>query len=240
MKSNLKLFKSYKPIIIKQEDNIITDLDSKIITEKSGTIPLGINTEKLDEIPEYGPAEKKSQEIVNVEEISDKKNTEDNQQVNKLLYNTSIESEKNEVENIVKVSVVLILEANPKEQTNENEGESEEKLAIVKEDVDTTYKLVTDEKNNENNYINVSEDKVIIKIEKDIQAENTIEKYRNIIEDLLNKQSEVKLTEISSTIKQRFNNEKKSVDEIKKIIVALKIEVESVIGKTNTIKRINS
>ena len=157
-----------------------------------------------------------------------------------MLYNTSIESEKNEVENIVKVSVVLILEANPKEQTNENEGESEEKLAIVKEDVDTTYKLVTDEKNNENNYINVSEDKVIIKIEKDIQAENTIEKYRNIIEDLLNKQSEVKLTEISSTIKQRFNNEKKSVDEIKKIIVALKIEVESVIGKTNTIKRINS
>ena len=63
--------------------------------------------------------------------------------------------------------------------------------------------------------------------------------YQKIIEDLLQNQVEVKLTEIKGNIKKQLN-ETKTVDEIKEIIVKLKIEVESVQGKTNTIKKLNS
>ncbi len=63
--------------------------------------------------------------------------------------------------------------------------------------------------------------------------------YQKIIEDLLQNQVEVKLKEIKGNIKKQLN-ETKTVDEIKEIIVKLKIEVESVQGKTNTIKKLNS
>lgn len=63
--------------------------------------------------------------------------------------------------------------------------------------------------------------------------------YQKIIEEALDKQFEVKLTEIKSIIKKRLN-ETKTVDEIKKLIINLHIEVESVPGKTNTIKRLGS
>jgi hypothetical protein len=62
--------------------------------------------------------------------------------------------------------------------------------------------------------------------------------YLHIIEDLLSKQTEVKLKEIKNSIKKECN-ETKSVDEIKDLIIKLKIEVESVQGKTNTIKKLN-
>lgn len=63
--------------------------------------------------------------------------------------------------------------------------------------------------------------------------------YHKIIEDLLQNQEEVKLTEIKGNIKKQLN-ETKTVDEIKEIIVKLKIEVEYVQGKTSTIKKLNS
>ncbi len=63
--------------------------------------------------------------------------------------------------------------------------------------------------------------------------------YQKIIEDLLQNQVEVKLKEIKGNIKKQLN-ETKTVDELKEIIVKLKIEVESVQGKTNTIKKLNS
>ena len=62
-------------------------------------------------------------------------------------------------------------------------------------------------------------------------------KYQKIIETLLNNQAEVKLTEIKSKIKNQFN-ETKTVDEIWEIIKSLKIEAETVIGKSNTIKKL--
>jgi hypothetical protein len=63
--------------------------------------------------------------------------------------------------------------------------------------------------------------------------------YQKIIEQALDKQIEVKLADIKGNIKKQLN-ETKTVDEIKEIIVKLKIEVESVQGKTNTIKKLNS
>lgn len=64
-------------------------------------------------------------------------------------------------------------------------------------------------------------------------------KYQKIIQDLLNNQKEVKLTEIKNKIKKQLN-ETKTVDEIKELIINLKIEAESVQRKTNTIKRLDS
>jgi hypothetical protein len=49
LKSNLKFFKSYKPITIIQEDKIITKVESEIIVEKLATIPMEINSEILSE-----------------------------------------------------------------------------------------------------------------------------------------------------------------------------------------------
>jgi hypothetical protein len=66
---------------------------------------------------------------------------------------------------------------------------------------------------------------------------NTAIKYQKIIETLLNNQAEVKLTEIKNKIKNQFN-ETKTVDEIWEIIKSLKIEAETVIGKSNTIKKL--
>jgi len=63
--------------------------------------------------------------------------------------------------------------------------------------------------------------------------------YQKIIEEALDRQAEVKLTEIKSRIKKQFN-ETKTVDEIKELIINLHIEAESVTGKTNTIKRLGS
>ena len=128
------------------------------------------------------------------------------------------------------------------QKSNYNGGnESRENLSIVSEKTKSTGKLRKDEKI----FINESESGIHNEVEQAKQTDEKIEddtfqKYRNIIEDLLNQQTEVKLTEINSKIKKHFSNENKTVGEIKKIIIVLKIQVETVTGKTNTIKRINS
>jgi hypothetical protein len=49
LKSNLKFFKSYKPITIIQEDKIITKIESEIIVEELETTPMETNSEILPE-----------------------------------------------------------------------------------------------------------------------------------------------------------------------------------------------
>jgi len=240
LKSNLKFFKSYKPIAIIQEDKIITEVESKIITEELATHTLEGNVEKQQVLYDEGIYDKKNQKLEKIEDPNNIILSKENQKANSLqLAETSYESRKDETENFDKKDGEQNLVAKNKVITNENEGQ--ENLAIVSEKIESFGKLRTDEKNS----ILESNDTIHNEVEQakhtEIEkiADDTFEKFRNIIEDLLNQQSEVKLTEINSNIKKHFSNENKSVSEIKKVIIALKIQVESVTGKTNTIKRIN-
>lgn len=215
LKSNLKFFKNYKPIATIEED--------KIIIKELASPTVEGNTEKS--------------EVINDDLTFEKKN----HKANRLqIAETTNESLKDETENFDKRDAEQNLVVETKVLTKENEVQ--ENLATISEKIEISDKLNTNEKYS----IHESEDKIHNEVEltnlTEIEkiADDAFEKYRNIIEDLLNQQSEVKLTEINSKIKKHFSNEKKSVDEIKKIIIALKIEAESVIGKTNTIKRIYS
>ena len=131
------------------------------------------------------------------------------------------------------------------EQPKINNEEKQTEITTVEEPIiDDKVKTKTEEKQTE---IQSEEKQTEIQSEEKensvkVGEENNIDlfvRYQKIIDDLLNNQKEVKLTEIKSSIKKHLN-ETKSVDEIKELILNIKIEVESVQGKTNTIKRIDS
>jgi hypothetical protein len=114
------------------------------------------------------------------------------------------------------------------ETTSVEEPILDEKIEILSKEKQTEIIV---EKQSDISNAQCNDNKVVIS---DINSQ-----YKKIIKEALDGQSEVKLTEIKSRIKKQFN-ETKTVDEIKELIINLNIEVESVIGKTNTIKRLGS
>jgi hypothetical protein len=103
-----------------------------------------------------------------------------------------------------------------KPQKQIEKEEPQEKVDMILE-TDNSVKTVTEEEQ--------------VKDENQEVTSNITSQYKKIIEDELDRQPEVKLTEIKRKIKKLLH-ETKAVDEIKKLIIDLPIEVESVKGKT--------
>ena len=155
LKSNLKFFKSYNPIATIEEE--------KIITKKLETPTVEGNVVKLQVIYDDVTIDKKNQEIVKIEELRDIKLSQENHEANGLqIAETSNESLKDETENFDKKDGEQNLIAKSEVLTKENEGQ--ENLAIVTENVGTSYKLGMIEEINEKNSIYESADIILKKI----------------------------------------------------------------------------
>lgn len=149
------------------------------------------------------------------------------------------EEDQQEKVDTISESAETVKKVNEEEHTETNDKErANGTISFEEQSLNDKTELQPEEKQDE---IKVEEQVDNSNIQQDLNTEVTLNiaiKYQKIIETLLNNQAEVKLTEIKSKIKNQFN-ETKTVDEIWEIIKSLKIEAETVIGKSNTIKKLN-
>lgn len=144
-----------------------------------------------------------------------------------------------------KVSTILETDNSVKtfseeEQVKPTETKDEEKLtettSVEESSLDEKIEILSEKKQTE---IKVEAQSGSSSTQKDDKKEaisDITSKYKEIIEQALDQQPEVKLTEIKSRIKKELN-ETKIIDEIKELIINLRINAETVLGKTNTIKK---
>ena len=149
------------------------------------------------------------------------------------------EEDQQEKVDTISESAETVKKVNEEEHTETNDKErANGTISFEEQSLNDKTELQPEEKQDE---IKVEEQVDNSNIQQDLNTEVTFNiaiKFQKIIETLLNNQAEVKLTEIKSKIKNQFN-ETKTVDEIWEIIKSLKIEAETVIGKSNTIKKLD-